>query len=772
MAATAGTSPLKIAAWSLLGVVGLLVATVIFLLVWIDPNDYRDDITTLVKDKTGLVLKIDGNIGWTFYPAIGFSVEKLSLATGEDVDPLASVGKAAVSVALVPLFSKQVEVRTLYVDQATANLVVGADGKGNWEALTAGGETAEEPADEETAGEPLLVSVPKIVITNTTVEYEDQKSSAYVNFRIQEFTAENIALGKEFPLHLVAKLATNNKIEVNVDLHSFVTLDTTAQRYAVRGLDLKGTIGGVLAKPFDLTLATDAVADMTAKKIEVAGLTLVASDLALGTGAPVRAEINGPLAMDLNADTATVGPLAFGISALTGTLAVNVKDVSKELSYTGTLETKPFNAKQLMRDFGIAPPATADALAMTKVAVKAAIDGTVARAMLQNLDITLDDTHIRGNAGVTDVATSALAFDLNVDAINADRYLPPPAPAAKPGATPAPVPAAPPAGKPEPLLPVATLRALNIDGKLAVGKITVTELPMTNLVAGVKAKDGDIRLDPFSASVLEGTMRGSVQVDARGSEPRIVTHLKLDRVEVGGLVKRFAGKELLLGKTTLNLDVDATGNDVDTLLKKAVGGLDLSFTDATLKGMNMTNMLNDALKQQLGAFSMLVPDYQQKLPTEMQNDTVFSTLATSAKIKDGIAQVPSFNAGVKDGAVKGTGQFNLLTKDFDYTLAMRTDKLQDNKYFANSEFPVRCKGNVTGSPSSWCKPDSKAIGDMLKKAAENAAKDRLKGELMKQLGGGSGDTNQDVKQQVEQETKKKAKEKVNEELNKALKNFF
>jgi len=338
-----------------------------------------------------------------------------------------------------------------------------------------------------------------------------------------------------------------------------------------------------------------------------------------------------------------------------------------------------------------------------------------------------------------------------------------------PAATPAP------AGKPEPLLPVETLRTLNIDGKFTAGKIIVTELPMTNLVATVKAKDGDIHLDPFSAGVLEGTVRGSVRVDARGAEPRIVTRLVLDRIEVGGLVKRFAGKDLFLGKTSLNLDVDATGNDVDTLMKKAVGALDLSFADATLKGMNLTNELNTALTAQLGAFSMLIPDYQEKLPKEMSQDTVFSALAAKAKIKDGVAEVPSFNAGVKDGAIKGGGKFNLVSMDFDYTLAMTTTKLADNKYFAKSEFPVRCKGNIAGAPASWCRPDSAAIGDMLKKAAGNAAKDRLKGELAEKLGI-KGGTTEEVKQQVKEEVKKeaetKAKEEVKKELNKALQKFF
>lgn len=763
----------KILKWSVLGITGLFLSLVVFLMVWIDPNDYRDDITALVKEQTGLVLAINGNIGWNFYPALGFSVEGLSLATAEGEKPLASVGKVVVSVELLPLFSKQVQVRTLYVDQATANLVVDAYGKANWDALTAaGGETppAEPAAGEPASGMPLAISVPKIVITNTVVEYEDQTVNFYVIAKVQELVVEDVSLDKEFPLHLVASISTNTNIDIDFDLRTFIALDLDAQKYGLHSLDFKAAIAGILGKPFNIALGIDVDADMTAQKINVGHLALQADGVSLPGMQSFGATLAGPATADLAADTAMVGPLTFDALGVKGTLTMNLRELTKDLAYNGTLDVQPFNAKNLMRTLGMPAPATTDPLAMTKIALKTGIDGTLTRTMLDKLDITIDGSHLRGSAGIADVATTALVFDLALDSLDADRYLPPAGRAVAAEAPPSEASTA--TGKPEPLLPVDTLRSLNIDGKFTAGKIIVTQLPMTNITATVKAKNGDIRLDPLSAGVLEGTLRGSVQVDARGNAPRILSTLVLDRVEVGGLVKRFAGKDLFLGKISLNLDADTTGNDIDTLMKKAIGSLDMNFADATLKGMNLTNELNGALTQQLGAFSMLVPDYQKKLPKEMAQDTVFSKLAAKAKLKDGVAEVPSLNAEVKDGAVKGAGKFNIVTMDFDYSVAMTSAQLADNKYFAGSEFPVHCKGNINGSPASWCKPDSKAIGDMLKKAAGKAATDRVKTELASKLGVDVGSGTGDAKETVKKEAEKKAKEEVNKQLEKALQKFF
>jgi len=775
--------------WTVIGITGVFLATVVFLFLYIDPNDYRDDASRLVKEKTGLVLQIGGKIGWQVYPAIGFSVADVSLAAAEGEPAIASIGSAAVSVELLPLFSRQVNVRTLYVDKLVANLVVDANGKGNWEALSAGAETPspEEPDKPAEAGggtESVAVRIPKVVVSNTIIDFENQKTLAHQTVTIQEFVAENLGLGSEFPFHLIGKLEDRSGISVTLDTRAFLTLHPEAQVYNVRGFELVADVGGILAKPFHLTLGADVAADMAAQKIGITRMTMEAADLAV-TARPLTVKIDGPLAVDLAADTASVGPLAFSAAGVNGKLDVAAANVTRELTFTGNLDISPFNAKNAMRTVGITPPETTDPMAMTKVAFKAALEGALTRAMLNDIVITLDETRVSGSAGLTDLASKAVVFDIKVDAINADRYLPPPAKqpaAAKPAAQAAAAPAGKPAGKPAPLLPVETLRTLNVDGKLGVGRITLMEWPMTNLALVLKAKDGDIRLDPFTASVLEGTVKGSVRVDASGSDPHIVTALKLNRIEVGGVVKRYAKKDLLTGKTSLNLAVDTHGNDVDTLIRRAVGTVDFTFADAVLKGANLNGLLTETLTQQLGAFSMLVPDYQQKLPKELHQDTAFQTLSAKASVKDGIAQIPAFNATLKDAAVRGNGQFNLLSMDFDYTLAMRTDRLKDNKYVAGMEFPVRCRGNITGAPADWCRPDGKAIAGALKDAAEKAAKDRIKGELAKRLGIESTDTaalKEEAKKQINQEVEKqkdaaeqKAKEQLNKEMQKAFQKFF
>ena len=67
---------------------GILVATV-------DPNDYKDDIIKLVKESTGRTLTLEGDLGFTFFPALGVSLgeAQLSNASGFGDQPFAQVSQ-------------------------------------------------------------------------------------------------------------------------------------------------------------------------------------------------------------------------------------------------------------------------------------------------------------------------------------------------------------------------------------------------------------------------------------------------------------------------------------------------------------------------------------------------------------------------------------------------------------------------------------------------------------------------------------------------------
>src|SRR5262245_3909957 len=96
---------LKIAAYVVGSLVALVVIAMIAVVVFVDPNDYRDDIARLVEDKTGRKLTIDGELHLSVFPWLALTTGAASLgeSPGFGTEPFVAIKEARVGVRLLPL---------------------------------------------------------------------------------------------------------------------------------------------------------------------------------------------------------------------------------------------------------------------------------------------------------------------------------------------------------------------------------------------------------------------------------------------------------------------------------------------------------------------------------------------------------------------------------------------------------------------------------------------------------------------------------------------
>ena len=152
------------------------------------------------------------------------------------------------------------------------------------------------------------------------------------------------------------------------------------------------------------------------------------------------------------------------------------KGLNDQPTFSGHFAVEEFVPRKLMRELGIEAPPTADETVLGKAALESDFTATTERAALENLQVAVDDTKLNGRLAVEDFATAAMQFDLKIDEINLDRYLPP-QPEGEPkssdaGASQPDGASGQPQGAGEPdLIPVETLRGLNLNGKLHIGKL-------------------------------------------------------------------------------------------------------------------------------------------------------------------------------------------------------------------------------------------------------------------------------------------------------------
>ena len=130
--------------------IAVFLLAAIFLYLFFDPNDFREDIANKVREQTGRELTIEGDISLDIFPWIAVQVGKSSLgnAQGFGDEPMASFDSASFSVRLMPAILRQeVVVGAADIVALNLNLEVDRNGNDNWSDLVS--EESSDAADDE-----------------------------------------------------------------------------------------------------------------------------------------------------------------------------------------------------------------------------------------------------------------------------------------------------------------------------------------------------------------------------------------------------------------------------------------------------------------------------------------------------------------------------------------------------------------------------------------------------------------------------------------------
>ena len=171
--------------------ISVILAAVVILVLTFNPNDYKDEISALVKSKTGRTLTIQDDLKLTFFPWIGVEsgVVIFGNAMGFGPEPFARIDSARISIKLLPLLKRRVQIDTLKLYGLKVSLVTNPQGVTNWNDLATGNspspslpsspasDTQQPSQDAQTANDalPLLagLSVGGLDIRDAEIKWRD-----------------------------------------------------------------------------------------------------------------------------------------------------------------------------------------------------------------------------------------------------------------------------------------------------------------------------------------------------------------------------------------------------------------------------------------------------------------------------------------------------------------------------------------------------------------------------------------------------------------------
>ena len=362
----------------------------------------------------------------------------------------------------------------------------------------------------------------------------------------------------------------------------------------------------------------------------------------------------GTLALDTAFDYDAAGSvlsledLAASVFGLQTSGDFTVRDPAESPDITGTLQVANFSPRALLERFGRDVPPTADPAVLREAALSADISFGANRAEFASLRMRLDDTNLTGRVEVADFADSRYVFELDMDRINLDRYLPPVSEA----------PAAP--GQEDQGFDTATLADLNLAGRVSAGELQVSGLGLAGFSTDIDLAEGLGRIEPLEARLYGGEFRGAAELDIRAGGPLVSLRGSVDDVEMEGLLTALAGEPASTSGTGI-FDVELTGigDNLDEVLSTATGSIEFALRDGALQGFNLDHTLCDLYNQLRG--------YPQPAPATV-DATRYSLVRGTAQVRDGIASTTDLLGNVTTIEVSGEGRVDLVTYGIDFDL--------------------------------------------------------------------------------------------------------
>ena len=520
------------------GVILLVLLIVAYFAATFNPNDYKDDIIKIVKEKKERTLHIDGDIKLSFWPKIGANLGKVSISEHQSDNEFASVNSVKVALAVLPLLKKELVVDTVYVNGAQANIIKYKNGTTNFDDLLS--------KDEEESQ--IKFDVQGVIVTNSALKYADEGTGANYSVSKLNLKSGHIALAEPVDLDTDFALTSSQPaIVANAQLKGNFLVDPKTKHFKVKGLDSHITGDMLGGKSMDIVASGDVDAKPEQMEFLVDSLKLVASgDF---DGAKQSINLSAPELTVLKDEvsskkvTLTIGqekagdvlkanmvladmkgsPKALQSSGITGDLSAvqGKRTVTSTFSspFSGNIQDLIFDIPKLAGNVDIKDPSLPSGGIKGTFNLSANTDIKKELAV-SKFNLNIAETKLTGDVNVISFKKPNVKFNLNADKLDLNKLLG--NPNNKP-ATPAKT-----SNKP---VNMNALKNVLLDGKLNVGSIVYDKYRISGLNVGIKADGQKLALSGLNVKVDDSQIKGNFAI-SQFAKPLYTFDLDVDSVNM------------------------------------------------------------------------------------------------------------------------------------------------------------------------------------------------------------------------------------------------
>lgn len=325
-----------------IALIALLFIAIALLVMLINPNDYKAEIETQVKQSINRDLHITGNLDWTFYPQLGFSSGEIALDNLKSFNKphLVKINQASLGINILPLLQGEISLAKLTIDGFELTLLTDKNGVSNTDNM--GPDTTEtvttEPTETSKSTGDSFLDISKtqldgIDINNMVIEVQDLQAGSYQKIIINEIKLGQFAFDKETEFSINTAV-TIDDMQAQIALTTQLLVNKALDSIQLKQLSLNTqlTTDALPNGAVNSTLKSDINYAVNSKKVTINGLDI--NTIISGDNLPnkkVTTQVNADLVYLLDNQQATVNNLKLLVDKLTldGEMTVQTGTITK-----------------------------------------------------------------------------------------------------------------------------------------------------------------------------------------------------------------------------------------------------------------------------------------------------------------------------------------------------------------------------------------------------------------------------------------------------------
>lgn len=600
----------------------VLVAGMAYMVAQFDGPRLKAEAVRIVQEKTQRTLQINGDLSLSFWPTLGVQVGQVVLSEPRSDESFAALDEARVSVAVLPLLDKRIQVSGLHLKGLRAIVVRRPDGSLNISDLLVSSEkTPDVTPDKKTPAaekaEPLLIDVAGVSIADAALTWRDEQNGGKASISGLRLSTGQLTVDSASRSYSIADL--------QLALKGLRDSDDGDERFEVL----------FESKRFALTPTTIASSGAKFSVVQASAHRYLNSRLSLSSF-----------------DQATPGKLSLDLEGFANKLKVSGK-LSSPISADREKLQVGFGA--LNGEFKIQHPQ------LPPKEFKLTLDGRLNAHLAGpsfdgQMHAQFDGSQWGLKFDVPTVSPLAMRFALEIDRLDLNRYLPQKsAQAGSAGlAATSEGKAAEGAGNGPDL---ALLDSIDLQGDLRIGSFQAAKLRLADLKLHLQGGQGRLALSPITATLYGGKLNGSLAVQA--ADKTLGIQQKLQGIDVSALLADLAGNDLLTGNANVTVDLKTRVASAAEMKRQLAGSAHLAIGQGALKGVNLARTASElqALFGNQGSAANASPD-----------QTEFGELTASFRLANGVAHNDDLLVRSQVLLVKGEGVIDIGGNRLNYLL--------------------------------------------------------------------------------------------------------